>query len=65
MMAEIDEAIGALIHRITICSFCMKSRKQVKVLIAGPTTFICNECIELCSKLVEEKLKPQAEEKSE
>ncbi|WP_311488729.1 ATP-dependent Clp protease ATP-binding subunit ClpX [uncultured Corynebacterium sp.] len=38
------------------CSFCGKSQKQVRKLIAGPGVYICDECIELCNEIVEEEL---------
>ncbi|MEY4293489.1 MAG: hypothetical protein RIR29_139 [Actinomycetota bacterium] len=38
------------------CSFCGKSQKQVRKLIAGPGVFICDECIELCNEIIEEEL---------
>jgi ATP-dependent Clp protease ATP-binding subunit ClpX len=38
------------------CSFCGKSQKQVKKLIAGPAVYICDECIELCNEIIEEEL---------
>jgi ATP-dependent Clp protease ATP-binding subunit ClpX len=38
------------------CSFCGKSQKQVKKLIAGPGVYICDECIELCNEIIEEEL---------
>ncbi|MGP5073459.1 ATP-dependent Clp protease ATP-binding subunit ClpX [Arthrobacter rhombi] len=38
------------------CSFCGKSQKQVRKLIAGPGVYICTECIELCNELMEEEL---------
>jgi len=34
------------------CSFCGKSQKEVKKLIAGPTVYICDECIELCNDII-------------
>jgi ATP-dependent Clp protease ATP-binding subunit ClpX len=37
------------------CSFCGKSQKEVKKLIAGPTVYICNECIELCNDIIAEE----------
>ena len=37
------------------CSFCGKSQKDVKKLIAGPTVYICNECIELCNDIIAEE----------
>jgi ATP-dependent Clp protease ATP-binding subunit ClpX len=38
------------------CSFCGKSQKQVRKLIAGPSVYICDECIELCNEIIEEEL---------
>ncbi len=38
------------------CSFCGKSQKQVQQLIAGPGVYICDECIELCNEIVEERM---------
>ncbi len=47
------------------CSFCGKSQKQVKKLIAGGGVYICDECIELCNEIIEEELgKAQAEEEA-
>lgn len=37
------------------CSFCNKSQEQVRKLIAGPNVYICDECIELCSEIIEEE----------
>ncbi|MFO7494115.1 MAG: ATP-dependent Clp protease ATP-binding subunit ClpX [Desulfobacterales bacterium] len=37
------------------CSFCGKSQKEVKKLIAGPAVYICDECIQLCSEIIEEE----------
>ena len=50
-MAKFSEA-DALLK----CSFCGKSQKQVKKLIAGPGVYICDECIELCNEILEEEL---------
>ena len=43
------------------CSFCGKSQKQVKKLIAGPGVYICDECIELCNDIIEEELSEPTE----
>lgn len=56
-MARIGES-GDLLK----CSFCGKSQKQVKQLIAGPGVYICDECIELCNEIIRERL---AEEHTE
>jgi ATP-dependent Clp protease ATP-binding subunit ClpX len=45
------------------CSFCGKSQKQVKKLIAGPGVYICDECIDLCNEIIEEELVERAEVK--
>ncbi|GAA4745151.1 ATP-dependent Clp protease ATP-binding subunit ClpX [Amnibacterium soli] len=44
------------------CSFCGKSQKQVQQLIAGPGVYICDECVELCNEIIEERLAEAAEE---
>lgn len=56
-MARIGES-GDLLK----CSFCGKSQKQVKQLIAGPGVYICDECIDLCNEIIRERL---AEEPAE
>ncbi|AKK03793.1 ATP-dependent Clp protease ATP-binding subunit ClpX [Corynebacterium epidermidicanis] len=47
------------------CSFCGKSQKQVKKLIAGGGVYICDECIELCNEIIEEELNTAANEERE
>ena len=44
------------------CTFCSKSQKQVRKLIAGPGVYICDECIELCNEIIEEELGQSVEE---
>ncbi len=55
-MARIGES-GDLLK----CSFCGKSQKQVKKLIAGPGVYICDECIDLCNEIIEEELNEASE----
>ena len=55
-MAKFDQG-GDLVK----CSFCGKSQKQVKKLIAGPGVYICDECIDLCNDIIEEELADNAE----
>lgn len=43
------------------CSFCGKSQEQVRKLVAGPSVYICDECIDLCSEIVEEELGQEEE----
>ena len=50
---------GASSEKTLYCSFCGKSQHEVKKLIAGPSVFICDECIDLCNDIVREEL-PQA-----
>jgi ATP-dependent Clp protease ATP-binding subunit ClpX len=56
-MARIGDGGGELLK----CSFCGKSQKQVKKLIAGPGVYICDECIDLCNEIIEEELSDTAE----
>jgi ATP-dependent Clp protease ATP-binding subunit ClpX len=46
------------------CSFCGKNQKEVKKLIAGPAVYICDECIQLCSEIIEEETEKEAGELS-
>ena len=41
-----------------LCSFCGKSQRQVKKLIAGPGVYICDECIDLCNEIIDEEFSP-------
>ena len=58
-MARIGESADLL-----KCSFCGKSQKQVQQLIAGPGVYICDECVELCNEIIEERLAEAGEETS-
>jgi len=51
-----EEDSGKLLY----CSFCGKSQHEVKKLIAGPSVFICDECVELCNDIISEELQEQA-----
>jgi len=44
-----------------LCSFCGKSQRQVKKLIAGPGVYICDECIDLCNEIIDEELTSPAQ----
>ena len=52
MAKSTDESKSTL-----FCSFCGKSQHEVKKLIAGPTVFICDECVELCMDIIREEHK--------
>ena len=41
--------------KILYCSFCGKSQHEVRKLIAGPSVFICDECVELCNDIIREE----------
>jgi ATP-dependent Clp protease ATP-binding subunit ClpX len=56
-MARIGESADLL-----KCSFCGKSQKQVQQLIAGPGVYICDECVELCNEIIEERLAESGEQ---
>ncbi len=47
------------------CSFCGKSQHEVRKLIAGPTVFICDECVELCMDIIREETKGSSLKSSE
>jgi len=49
-MAKHDDRAGNL-----VCSFCGKSQDEVRKLIAGPTVYICDECIDLCNDIIAEE----------
>ena len=42
------------------CSFCNKTQDQVRKLIAGPSVYICDECVEICSEIIEEEFDEEA-----
>src|SRR4051794_8020150 len=47
--------------KLLYCSFCGKSQHEVRKLIAGPSVFICDECVELCNDIIREELDERAE----
>lgn len=49
---------GKLLH----CNFCGKSQHEVRKLIAGPSVYVCDECVELCNDIIREELQESAEE---
>ena len=48
--------------KLLYCSFCGKSQHEVRKLIAGPSVFICDECVELCNDIIREELDERSEE---
>ena len=51
---------GSATDKVLYCSFCGKSQHEVKKLIAGPSVFICDECIELCNDIVRDEVASEA-----
>ena len=45
--------------RELFCSFCGKSQDEVRKLIAGPSVFICDECVELCNNIIRDETQEQ------
>ena len=52
---------GKLLH----CNFCGKSQHEVRKLIAGPSVYVCDECVELCNDIIREELQESTEDNSE
>ncbi len=48
-------------EKLLYCSFCGKSQHEVRKLIAGPSVFICDECVELCNDIIREEVQEGAE----
>ena len=54
------EKKGNSSEKVLYCSFCGKSQHEVKKLIAGPSVFICDECIELCNDIIRDEVPAEA-----
>ena len=54
--ATMSDTNDVLAEKLFSCSFCTKSQKQVKKLIAGPGVYICDECVGLCDTILEQEL---------
>ena len=59
-MSKISNSGGGDSKNTLYCSFCGKSQHEVRKLIAGPTVFICDECVELCMDIIREENKSSA-----
>ncbi len=55
------EKKGSTSEKTLYCSFCGKSQHEVKKLIAGPSVFVCDECIELCNEIIRDELPASTE----
>jgi len=51
--------------KLLYCSFCGKSQHEVKKLIAGPSVFVCDECVDLCNDIIREEMQEETTDKSE
>ena len=51
------EKTGNNEEKLLFCSFCGKNQNEVRKLIAGPSVYICNECIDLCNDIIQEEIK--------
>ncbi len=52
-------------EKLLYCSFCGKSQHEVKKLIAGPSVFVCDECVDLCNDIIREEMKEEVAEDAE
>jgi ATP-dependent Clp protease ATP-binding subunit ClpX len=57
-----DDKRGKDDGKLLYCSFCGKSQHEVRKLIAGPSVFVCDECVELCNDIIREELEERAEQ---
>ena len=60
-MTEETRGRGSDDGKLLYCSFCGKSQHEVRKLIAGPSVFVCDECVELCNDIIREELETRAE----
>ena len=52
-------------NKLLYCSFCGKSQHDVKKLIAGPSVFVCDECVDLCNEIIREEVEESPEVEGE
>ena len=55
-----SEKKGSAGNKLLHCSFCNKSQHEVRKLIAGPSVFVCDECIDLCNDIIREEAQANA-----
>ncbi|MDT8282805.1 MAG: ATP-dependent Clp protease ATP-binding subunit ClpX [Gammaproteobacteria bacterium] len=58
-MSDDKKTTGNNSEKLLYCSFCGKSQHEVKKLIAGPSVYVCNECVELCNDIILEELEDE------
>jgi len=59
-MSNDDSKKDSESNKLLYCSFCGKSQHEVRKLIAGPSVFICDECVELCNDIIREEMQEQS-----
>ena len=52
-------------EKLLFCSFCGKNQNEVRKLIAGPSVYICNECIDLCNDIIKEEINESIDQNDE
>ena len=57
-----DESTSGDNGKLLYCSFCGKSQNEVRKLIAGPSVFICDECVDLCNDIIREEIQESSSE---
>ncbi len=57
-----DEKTKGKDEKLLYCSFCGKSQHEVRKLIAGPSVFICDECVDLCNDIIREEIHESGED---
>ena len=60
-----DKSKESSSSKLLYCSFCGKSQHEVRKLIAGPSVYICDECVDLCNDIIREEIKDACLEKAE
>jgi ATP-dependent Clp protease ATP-binding subunit ClpX len=60
-MADETRGKGEESGKLLYCSFCGKSQHEVRKLIAGPSVYVCDECVELCNDIIREEMQEQAQ----
>ena len=63
MAGKDTKSTGSDENKILYCSFCGKGQNEVRKLIAGPSVYICDECVDLCNNIIEEELSSDKENK--
>ena len=59
-MTDRDRGRGDDGGKLLYCSFCGKSQHEVRKLIAGPSVFVCDECVELCNDIIREEMQEKS-----